>query len=219
MIIKKKKTGRKAAVLALSLMMCLMLMPSYAFAEDTEAVPTVEEAETAVSDVTDDSADMVQETEEATGETPEELTEEAPEAEPEVQEEPAQEVIEDELDLGEDLTDSAEYANSAQGVVVEATDSQIIIHLNGVGSSGSAKIYRYTAESYHHADPYKGLSANLDNGTAIADYDLGTAVDAVTAMMHTAPTISMISITYCREIRSSQDPSMLLRSHQSAIKT
>ena len=180
MIIKKKKTGRKAAVLALSLMMCLMLMPSYAFAEDTEAVPTVEEAETAVSDVTDDSADMVQETEEAAGETPEELTEEAPEAEPEVQEEPAQEVIEDELDLGEDLTDSAEYANSAQGVVVEATDSQIIIHLNGVGSSGSAKIYRYTAESYHHADPYKGLSANLDNGTAIADYDLGTAVDAVT---------------------------------------
>ena len=62
MIIKKKKTGRKAAVLALSLMMCLMLMPSYAFADDAEPVPAAEETETAVSDAADESADMVQNT-------------------------------------------------------------------------------------------------------------------------------------------------------------
>lgn len=68
-------------------------------------------------------------------------------------------------------------ASDNRGVVVEATETSIILHMNNVGSSGTAQIYRCTAESYHHSDPIKGLSANLDNGTVIAEYQPGSSVD------------------------------------------
>lgn len=68
-------------------------------------------------------------------------------------------------------------AKDNHGVVVEAADSSIILHMNKVGSSGTAQIYRYSAGSYHHSDPYKGLSSNLDNGTFISNYQLGSAAD------------------------------------------
>lgn len=71
----------------------------------------------------------------------------------------------------------AEDDGSTSGIVVEATDSSIILHLNKVGSSGEAQIYSYTADSYHHNDAYKGVSQNLDNGTCVADYELGTTAD------------------------------------------
>ena len=69
------------------------------------------------------------------------------------------------------------FADGEQGVTVEATESSIILHMGGVGSSGTAQIYSYTADSYFHADPYKGISTNLDNGVFVSDYEMGTTAD------------------------------------------
>ena len=167
MKIKRKTIGRKAAVLALSLLMCLALMPSFAFAEDetvTADEETIYEAQEEISADAD-----VYETESV-----EEVAEDEQEPAEEVA---APEVIEDELEPAEELSDSAKYADNASGFVAEATESSIILHIGNVGSSGTAQIYRYDAESYHHNDPYKGVSKNLDNGTLISDYELGTSVD------------------------------------------
>ena len=193
---KKNAIRRKAAVLLLSFLMCMTFMPTYAFAEGAEAEPGAESTEIAEIGTTENT-EAVQGTEDpapaeetAPAEEPaeEEIIPEAevPEAEEaaeEATEEPVAEdaaepaVIEDTLDLNEDLGVSVKYASNAQGVVVEAAKSSIILHMGNVGTSGKAQIYRYTADSYHHNDPYRGLSTNLDNGVYIADYDLGTSVD------------------------------------------
>ena len=68
-------------------------------------------------------------------------------------------------------------ASEDQGVVVEATDSSIILHMGKVGSSGTAQIWRYPAEAYHQSDPLKGLSTNLNSGAPVADYECGSSVD------------------------------------------
>ena len=101
-----------------------------------------------------------------------------PEEEVIEQEEPSEVPPEEVLEPASVLEGVVRPASSnSNGVVVEAAKSSIILHMGKVGTSGTAQIYRYTAESYHHNDPYKGLSTNIDNGTAVADYTLGTSVD------------------------------------------
>lgn len=66
-------------------------------------------------------------------------------------------------------------ANSPTGVTVSATNSQIVVHVNRVGSSGKASLYRYEAETYGAGDTLQGLTSDTENtGTWIWDYDCGT---------------------------------------------
>lgn len=173
----KKNIMRKTTVLILSLLMCLTFMPAYAFADDA---PAAEETEAVVSEVSDDIETA--ETEEAIPEeeaVPEGVPPEEDASDEEALDEVAAgtEIIEDELDLSLEPSDNGRAAANAQGVVVEATDSSIILHIGSVGSHGTAYIFSYTPESYHHEDPYKGVSKNIDTGVIVAEYTLGTQAD------------------------------------------
>ena len=195
---KKRNFKRKAIVLMLSLLMVMTFMPSFAFAEGPEFDSGTENEETVVSEEMTEDTEAVQgedpapAEEPAPGEEPAELPaeeetvpentpeEEIPEAEP-AEETAGPEVIEDVLDLSAETGITVRSAANTQGVVVEATKSAIVLHIGKVGTSGTAQIYRYAADSYHHADPLKGISKNVDNGTYVADYTLGTDVDVETA--------------------------------------
>ena len=181
MKIKTKNSFKlKAATILLSILMVVTFMPTYAFAEgyDTdvpeEVTDVAEQQEEAVAEETEETEIVEEEavTEEVTAD------ETIPEEEVIEQEEPSEVPPEEVLEPASVLEGVVRPASSnSNGVVVEAAKSSIILHMGKVGTSGTAQIYRYTAESYHHNDPYKGLSTNIDNGTAVADYTLGTSVD------------------------------------------
>ena len=174
-----KKIERRLSALVLSFMMCLTFMPSYAFAVDE---PDAEAAGTVMTDLPEEDAvttetpeaDAVQDAQDAQdAQDPADVPEAAEKADDEKK--PAADA--DKADKKEPAESKTLRTQSAGSVVVEATEDKIIIHINSVGSSGSAGVYRYTADSYHRSDPLKGVSKNQGSGVLIKNYTLGTAED------------------------------------------
>ena len=67
-------------------------------------------------------------------------------------------------------------AKSASGMTVSVGRSEITIQVNGIGTSGTAKVYRYGAEEYHTKDPLHGQSQRLSGqGELVGDYTCGTS--------------------------------------------
>lgn len=175
---KKHNFKLKAASILLSILMVVTFMPTYAFAEGIDADAPVDEAE--ITEVQEEAAEpeIVEEEVDAEPEEPLVTEEEIPEEAVVEEEEPLEVPPVEESEPVQVLEGVVRPASSnASGVVVEAAKDKIILHMGNVGTSGTAQIYRYTAESYHHNDPYKGMSTYVDNGTAVADYTLGTSVD------------------------------------------
>lgn len=179
----------KATALGLVLLMCTMLMPSFAFAEDSNADSAQGNEVEATAEETEDAAEIPQITENPA--PVEESAENNQEADQ--QEEPIEEELSaDEaavIDTGELEAPADElYLNAALsagitpdssnaiGVVVEAAESNIILHIGNVGTSGKAQIYSYSAENYYTTDDLNGLGTTAD-GTLVAEYDCGTSVD------------------------------------------
>ena len=63
------------------------------------------------------------------------------------------------------------------GVTVTVQESKIVIHVEGIGNSGTALLYRYDADSYYSPDTMKGLSTRVDDGVKIGQYNLGATTD------------------------------------------
>jgi len=177
---------KKAMTILLSLLMCTMLMPSYAFAEGDDADPAQgNEVEVTAEETADDP------------ETPQGTEVPAPAAEPageeqntELPEDPSAEeetgidteeleAAGEELFLNEAMNTAAVTPDSsnAKGVVVEAAKTNIILNIGSVGTSGTAQIYRYSAENYYRTDSLHGLGSTTAEGTLIAEYECGTSVD------------------------------------------
>ncbi|MCR5173074.1 MAG: cell wall-binding repeat-containing protein [Oscillospiraceae bacterium] len=183
------KIWRRAAALLLAVLMCVSLLPVAAMAEEAEDEPQIiEQTEPAPEE------GAAPEGEEEAEPAAEEETEEAVEPEEtETAEDPgpaAEEidaVAEEEEDAGESesvripVTVDSTDPNGPVGLVAEATRESIILHLNRVGDSGTAKIYRYRSESYFSGDKMRGMSKNLDNGEYLGDYACGSSVDLTLA--------------------------------------
>lgn len=205
---KNKGILRKLGVIMMSLLMCTVFIPSFAFAEgpDEPAVSDDGEVivdETAAETETEAAGEEVvePETDPAGGTEAEPETEAGPEteaeqeagAETEAEPTPGADFGEEDpgwpelvIDANEGVTVSDfapvdTYRTSAgdypQGVTVEAAKSSIFIHINKVGASGTAQLFRYNAEEYFSADPYKGQIKEGSAGVEVAEYELGTYAD------------------------------------------
>ena len=180
----KNSLVQKVSAILLSLLICMLLLPSYAFAEDNTAeAAQSKEGETAVEETVDnvevpqvtedpapieDSAEDKQETE---------LPQEAEAEEESLIVEDGIETPEEEAFMTKALSAGmTSDGSNAKGVVVEATKTNIILHIGNVGTSGTAQIYRYSAESYYKTDSLQGLGAAAD-GALVAEYECGTSVD------------------------------------------
>ena len=62
---------------------------------------------------------------------------------------------------------------AGSGMTVEATGEKIVLHVEGIGKSGTAQIVRFGAEAYHTKDALHGMSTERGAGTKIADYACG----------------------------------------------
>lgn len=70
----------------------------------------------------------------------------------------------------------ASAANN-EGMSVKVTEDKIVIHIENVGTTGTAQLYRYDADSYYTPDELKGLSTRVDDGVRVGEYVLGTTQD------------------------------------------
>ena len=188
---------RKIGVIMMSLLMCTVFIPSFAFADGPDDPVTAEDGEELIveepaepeADPADDAEEAETEAEAETAEAEAEPETAAEEAEPA----PGADFGGDDSDWPDividgnegvqvrDFTPVVTYRASAgdypDGVTVEAAKSSIILHINKVGTAGTAQLFRYNAEEYFSADPYKGLITEGSDGVAVAEYECGTYAD------------------------------------------
>ena len=70
----------------------------------------------------------------------------------------------------------ASAANN-EGMTVKVTEDKVVIHIEKVGTTGTAQLYCYDADSYYSPDELKGLSTRKDDGFRVGEYTLGTTKD------------------------------------------
>ena len=69
------------------------------------------------------------------------------------------------------------FAADSGKVTVSASADKITLHLEGVGTSGTAEIRRLDADAYLTADTLKGLSKTAGAGEKVGSYACGTTAD------------------------------------------
>lgn len=172
---------KRYLAMLLALVMLTSIVPTTAFATGEDDTQTTETGTPVSVEIgtSEESTEEEAEAEEQTSETTEaaEATQEAEDSEEDGEE---SDLCDNGLD--EDLTVEmnmlsvyAVDASSPTGVTVSATNSQIVVHVNRVGESGKASLYRFEADAYSAGDSLSGLHGKENQvGTWIWDYDCGT---------------------------------------------
>ncbi len=184
----KHRFWKRAAALLLAVILCAALVPTAALAAELEdAAAAAEETEITSPEtpVTPESpeepAQPADEPEETVAEPEETIEPEKEITEPAKETAEPEETMAEQLPAGQTVTVNSADANGPVGLVAEATRDSIILHLNRVGDSGTARVYRYHPESYFSGDSMRGLSTNLDDGEYIAEYNCGASEDITCA--------------------------------------
>ncbi|MCR4668163.1 MAG: cell wall-binding repeat-containing protein, partial [Clostridia bacterium] len=143
-------------------------------AEDEITEDAVTEDDTSADEaVTDDAAGGEEEHADEAVEDDGEAEEAAEEAAEETAEEPADAIPAEEA-LPEETDPAA--ASGTSPMTVSATANGLSIHIDPVGSSGTAQLYMYEACQYHPSDPMKGLSTNTSSqGYLVGTYTCGNS--------------------------------------------
>ena len=65
---------------------------------------------------------------------------------------------------------------ASSGMTVSVNEKNVTIQVSGIGTSGTAKVYRYGADEYHTKDALHGMSKSLaDAGVEVGSYSCGTS--------------------------------------------